>query len=253
MKTYFQLAVFGASTAIVAARCPNECSGNGECSPSSMCLCFAGYMGNDCSQRQCTYSKAYVDAPLGDLNANEAIDVDQQALLYQANSPVGEMYPPHYGLARTNNSLEWNEAHFYRECANKGICDRKSGQCDCFPGFEGEGCQRTSCPSDCNGHGQCTLLSYDKYNYDAWDAHSTQGCLCDPGYTGPDCSKRMCPVNVDPERQKYTDTSTIIKIEFARQGSKTDPKAFFDGTTMLPNGETLFTLTLQDEFGDEYV
>lgn len=198
MKLLSVVAV-GLSASNVAARCANDCSGHGECNPSTICLCFHGYVGNDCSQRQCTYAKAYTDTPLGDLNANEQLDTAQQVYLNHANSPQGEMYNPHYGLARSSNELEWNEAHFYRECANKGLCDRKTGQCDCFPGFEGEGCQRTACPSNCNGHGQCVPNSYLEYEYDAWDWDVTQGCLCDPGYTGADCSKRECPSGVDPE------------------------------------------------------
>lgn len=236
----------------VWARCPNDCSGNGDCNPSSMCECFEGYLGNDCSQRQCTYTRAYVDTPLGDLNGNEALDVDNQVFLHHANAPVGETYPVEYGIARTNNEAGWNEAHFYRECANKGICDRRSGLCDCFPGFEGEGCQRTACPSDCSGHGKCILRSYDESQYDAWDRDVTQGCVCDPGYTAADCSKRECPVGVDIEESRYTDTSTLFKIEFKAQGSKSSPTTFYDGTTMLPNGQTLFTVTLKDEFGDEF-
>lgn len=33
------------------------------------------------------------------------------------------------------------------ECSNKGICDRISGSCQCFPGYDGSSCQRASCPT----------------------------------------------------------------------------------------------------------
>ena len=246
-------AVVSVSLASVAARCPNDCNDHGECNAAAMCECFPGYVGNDCSQRQCSFTKAYADSPVGDLNANEAMDVNLQLHFSHSNSLQGEIYPVHYGLARTSNTDPWNEAHFYRECANKGLCDRKTGQCDCFPGFEGEGCQRTACPSNCNGHGKCVPNSYLQAGYNAWDWDVTQGCVCDPGYTGADCSKRECPLGVDPEETIHTDTSTLFKIEFARQGDKDAGVLFYDSSTgnVLPNGETLFTVTMKDDFGDE--
>merc|ERR1719353_111490 len=41
------------------------------------------------------------------------------------------------------------------ECSDADMCDRSSGACECFPGFEGAACQRTVCPNACSGHGQC--------------------------------------------------------------------------------------------------
>lgn len=33
-------------------------------------------------------------------------------------------------------------AHQLAECSNAGICDRNTGKCRCFAGYEGEACQR---------------------------------------------------------------------------------------------------------------
>jgi hypothetical protein len=233
------------------ARCPNDCSGRGVCNAGSTCECESNWAGNDCSERVCYYGLAFVDSPLGDIDGSDDISTLEQAYLHHANSPVGEQYDPAYGLARSDNAAEWDEAHFYAECSNKGICDRSSGQCDCFPGFEGEGCQRLSCPNDCSGKGQCVVLGNvrdDSYN--AWDADKTVGCVCDPGFSGPDCSLRKCPVGVDPIRNVYTDTSSVYKIEW---GAATG--AFHDSSldqAFLPNGAVLWTMTITDDYGDAW-
>jgi len=96
-----------------------------------------------------------------------------------------------------------NGAHNLMECAGQGVCDRTTGQCNCFPGYEGEACTRTSCPNSCSGHGVCLEtyriaadfgLTYEK----AWDSSKHFGCKCDVGFRGPDCSLQECPSDYDP-------------------------------------------------------
>lgn len=41
------------------------------------------------------------------------------------------------------------------ECSDAGLCDRDTGECRCFDGYDGSACQRSACPNDCSGHGQC--------------------------------------------------------------------------------------------------
>merc|ERR1719456_513826 len=119
------------------------------------------------------------------------------------------------------------------ECSDGGICDRATGECSCFAGYEGSSCQRTVCPNECSGHGTCrsnqdfavdfseavykeqvgehssiagsTTSYYDYFivTYDkAWDAGMQYGCLCDVGFRGVDCSIVECPTSYDAMDQE---------------------------------------------------
>jgi len=234
--------------AIVAtawARCNNDCSGNGICNAGSVCECELNFLGNDCSERLCLYGKAFVDSPLGDVNSNGGIDTDQQIQYQYSNGLVGEQYDNAYGLARSDNTAAWNEAHFYRECSNKGICDRTTGQCACFPGFEGEGCRRITCPNSCSGHGQCVNMAVSNAEYSAWDEKKTVECQCDPGYTGADCSLRKCPKGTDPIATVYINDDSVYKIQWGQ----TKDKQWSDADE-IPNGQVHWTMSYKDDFGD---
>jgi hypothetical protein len=88
------------------------------------------------------------------------------------------------------------------------VCDRSSGECECFPGYEGRGCRRQKCPNDCSGNGRCIYNSAANSTYVAegaakfgsqfWDAGMTRVCACDRGWQGYDCSTRICPKGDDP-------------------------------------------------------
>ena len=103
-----------------ANSCPNACSGKGNCNSYGQCACWTGYTGADCSLRTCTYDYAWT------------------------------------GYASATDTLHSNTA----ECSNMGICDRKTGICECFDGFGGQACERILCPGkgNCNGNGRCISL-----------------------------------------------------------------------------------------------
>jgi hypothetical protein len=150
-------------------------------------------------------------------------------------------------MKNSDNILLANTAHAYSECSSEGLCDRQTGVCECFEGFDGVACQRASCPgfpAVCSGHGVCKsakqLAAADGNNdYKLWDKDSTMGCACDPGYTAPDCSQRTCKHGVDP---LYFDDIATVKYPiydfglFSTSNATDWSQIFTDGANSNLNG-----------------
>lgn len=168
--------------ASVNAACDNACSGHGICTYHDECKCWDNWrMGNE-----------------------EGGDCSDRVCPFD--------------IAWADNADGSGRSHKYAECSGRGLCDRSSGLCSCFEGFEGKSCQRTTCPNDCSGHGRCMFLNElpvgsvwsDRVSDDVdarasapgssmkyWDAEKTRGCVCDATYYGVDCSMRLCPRGTD--------------------------------------------------------
>jgi hypothetical protein len=165
-----------------------------------------------------------------------------------------ELYP---------SMLVSDEGHYYMECSNKGICDRETGLCSCFDGYEGVACKRASCPNSCSGHGTCEsikelgLAEWTLHNdymgagtasYTLWDADKGMGCKCDPQYFGADCSKKQCKYGVDPlyftEEQgeviiDIVDTAAnaltgAMQMAFYKHNTTTSTGYLYTGTSITP-------------------
>jgi hypothetical protein len=238
MKT-LAIAALAALAVRANAECANACSGNGECSTKDQCICYDGFYGSDCSLKRCPSALAFVDVPNGDLNHDGSLGRGVQTT--SAYSKVqwsrylqAEYWPTVKGTLTTDakgvvpptngGAFEAvsGEAHWYTECSGKGACDRATGECQCFDGYTGAACQRTTCPNDCSGHGVCRQVkdiaagamnkkfvdsangvnSYSgvssAFEYRLWDADKNSACVCDLGYGGVDCSLRECPRGDDP-------------------------------------------------------
>merc|ERR1719162_2794633 len=234
-----------------------------------MCSCYQNYQGNDCSERTCYFGIAHVDTPKGALHVEVALSGPLTTVITGS-----EVYP--WGTTEQFPNANANEGHFYMECSNKGICDRKTGTCDCFDGYEGTACVRASCPNDCSGHGTCESIkeiaeqkSYntnahdvptttpigstnhhnfdlaieESYAYDLWDQDKTLGCKCDPVYYGADCSLRKCKYGVDPLFYDNSD-GVIYQTTVVHLGSKSNLQGVITGT---------FRIVFYDVFGEKYV
>jgi hypothetical protein len=177
LKSLTTAVIFFTTTSSVSAACDNQCSGHGSCLLDDVCQCYDNWgVGLSMLSGDCSDRICPFDMAWVDTP-----DVD-------------------------------GFFHRYAECSGKGLCDRKSGLCECFDGYEGKACQRTSCPNDCSGHGTCEYIEdiafgtvFNQYqswdfslypkllSYYDWDLQKTRGCVCDAQYTDVDCSKRMCP------------------------------------------------------------
>lgn len=272
MKTCLVLvAVAILATAAVNAECPNACSGHGVCqSYRDFCQCYRGYQGNDCSQRTCAFGLSFIDTPQGDLDHDNQLvsgfgdrtayapwarptGTPNMTALNPMWRPDGwwenhpsQLYGVHsqFGVMPMRQSAQ--EGHFYAECSNRGLCNRESGECECFTGYEGTACNRTVCPNDCSGHGTCGSIREalpSTSDYLLWDADKTYGCTCDPEYFGNDCAKRRCYRNDDPLTSVSTTRGSSEKL--SEQGETQILRV-----ACANNGDVISTSTVKISYTD---
>eukprot|EP01036_Dinobryon_divergens_P024957 gene24957-33456_t len=152
----------------VSGYCNNACSGHGLCSKNNNCECYLGIDGEpEWTGADCSLHTCPKD------------------------------------FAWVGSVVGANDLHPWVECSNKGICDRSTGYCNCFTGYDGLACQRSVCPDHCNYRGACfpEKMLADKAGRDyslPWDAMKIVGCLCDKGFRGPACELQECPSGSDP-------------------------------------------------------
>merc|ERR1740138_1132478 len=112
-----------------------------------------------------------------------------------------------------------NTAHYYMECSNKGMCDRKVGACETIAELAEDAADNV---------------------YALWDADLTMGCTCDPGYSGADCSARVCAYGIDP---LYVDDESTARVYTANY------KLAATGSTMAGT----YAIKFYDVFGEDWV
>jgi EGF-like domain len=220
--------LLAALPAVLGGCCPNACSGHGSCGAT-------GYMGID----SCT---CFPNWQSGEAAA-EAGDCSDRSCPYEvawADAPAID-----------------GSHHYYAECANKGSCNRETGECECYEGYEGKACARMTCPDDCSGHGRCRIAdqlgygvnagSYGQigttngndaktFTYYNWDQSRSRLCECDAGYEGLNCALRSCPKGADIMLASQTDQTQTITLQF---------------TTAVETSKT-FALTFTSQTGDRY-
>lgn len=139
-----RLLVAAVTIAYTIAKCDNACSGHGSCQINGICDCYDNW-------------------GIG---------------LYHDSGDCSERVCP-YEFAWVDTPTASGYHHKYVECAAKGTCNRDSGECECFPGYEGKACQRTACPNDCSGHGRCMFIEDLPYGATVGDYDAAQGLKSD--------------------------------------------------------------------------
>jgi len=199
-------------------------------------VCDEGYAGVGCKQRLCPETVAFTSGTDG----------------FTPSKSEGFFFTTDAGLG---TSATFSNQHSYRECGGRGTCDFETGLCQCFPGFTGVGCRRTTCPNGCSGHGVC--MNDDIANYHAagrsflpsgdtdintwgnlWSSNKFQGCRCDGGWSGNDCSLRQCPRGDDPETQCADDQGNDVQ--------------YIECTNIFPTKDHFFKLRFTDQLGNRY-
>ena len=228
-----------ATVATVYSACDNHCSGHGTCNTDDVCTCYDNW---------------------GIGQAHDSGDCSERVCPYE--------------LAWVDDPNKNGKFHKYAECSGRGLCDRATGECQCFDGYEGKGCARTTCPNDCSGHGTCeyiddmsfgaTWTDYSvqgfhtdskTFEFSSWDAGKTRGCVCDATYGDIDCSKRMCPYGNDILDVR-DDLSTAIKYQvqdliFVANENRTAYAATPADNVRPLHGET-FALTFTSKLNETF-
>ena len=181
------LAVLSAMVSSVYGACDNACSGHGTCTLDDVCKCYDNW---------------------GIGLAHDSGDCSERVCPYE--------------LAWVDTPNYLGRVHKYAECAGRGICNRESGECACFDGYEGKGCQRMSCPNSCSGHGTCEYIQDLPYmkTYSEW-ANSNKA-IDATNSDGEGSFSRVAPVNA----AGVSSTSDSAYATFGHYGFKADAKTF---------------------------
>jgi len=160
--------------------CPNECSHQGDCIEGA-CLCFAGFVGEDCSVSACCSGHGSCDEPdvceceegWGGQDCSLKMLCDDPSCSGHGSCDMGRCVCE-VGYSGATCSLMAGGCN--PPCTSHGMCNPDTKRCDCEQGFTGETCSAEvmTCPNHCSNKGLC-------FNGE---------CMCGAGWGGADCSQR---------------------------------------------------------------
>jgi len=198
----------------------------------------------------------------------------------QAGGDCSDRFCP-FELAWVDAPTSTGARHQYAECAAKGVCDRETGECTCFGGFEGKACGRQTCPDSCSGHGTCEYMNelvfgtvFNEY-YDGstdalrklgvgginpatsyhWDSDRARSCVCDSGWSGINCAARMCPYGNDVmDLRANTGVAAVSQVQTITllSGGTTGGQAVNPQPTLADFVGNSFSLTFTSKMNETF-
>jgi hypothetical protein len=164
--TLMFISIFLMVLAIASGNSCDGCSDQGECKNNNKCVCYVDKYGNP---------------------------------MFHGSKCQHRTCPQH--KAWFGSVVNSNDMSPVSVCSAAGKCNKKTGECLCYNPFEGDACQRMTCPNNCSNKGHCMSqkeFADEAYvSYEAFDKDMITGCKCDFGARGPDCSQIECPSGPD--------------------------------------------------------
>jgi len=229
--------VLALCVAAAFAACNNGCSGHGTCLTYDQCQCdledkttyfgyqYDGYKGYDrlADGSSSVSGQVYAQLRSAAMSQDDTDEDKGAGARYRSLSKTSFVQAawqgPDCSLKTCPRGVSWTQRHAedvnlhadFAECSDRGLCNTGTGVCECQEGYEGEACQRTTCPSGCSQRGICVSNlelaqaadGYVSKDYvSAWDTGNHFGCLCETGYRGEACELKECPSTADPEGGK---------------------------------------------------
>lgn len=203
----------GASCSVaVSSHCTSDCSGHGVCNPTGTCTCHSGFIGNSCDTAvdlchcqhgECFFTQAGQptcqcedgwrgpQCNIFDPTTTHCVSLNKCSgrgicsVRQNTSRLFGCDCEPGYGERRDCGVVEYSVCE--SECSGHGICDDLTARCRCAPGWFGEDCSKSRCPSNqdkvCSTQGICRAVSLG--------GNSTIfECFCDVPFTGSACETR---------------------------------------------------------------